>query len=68
MTQTKKLEAIKMCMNDVVTFEINPAVNGTIHNDIMCITDCAPVVIKRLIESGYSISINNGKTIVDYYE
>ena len=68
MKQEKKLEAIKMCMNDVVTCEINPCINGTIRNDIMCIVDCATIVIDRLIKNGYSIAVSHGKTIVDYFE
>ena len=68
MTQNKKYEAIKLCMNDVVTWEINPCINGTIRNDIMCLVDCTPIVIDRLVENGYSISIRHGKIIVDHFE
>ena len=40
-------------------------INNRVHDDIIAITDCCHNSIEKLINRGFTLSMNDGKMIVD---
>ena len=67
MTRENRRKAIELVSDYVCTVEMRPVINGTVTEDYIAITDCCASVIVDLIESGYVLSMKDGKLLVNKF-
>ena len=67
MSKKDKLECIELLIETDCTVQTKPVINGRVHDDMIAITDCCHNSIEILINSGFILSMNNGKIIVDKF-
>ena len=67
MTKENKMKAIELLSEQVCTVEMKAIINGHVHGDMIAITDCCHNAIAKLLEYGFSVSMKDGKLIVDKY-
>lgn len=65
MTKENKMKAIELLSEHVCTVQMKAIIDGRVHDEFLAITDCCHNAIKVLFEHGYTVSMNNGKMIVD---
>lgn len=68
MSKKCKMRALEILSEEVCTVEMCAVIKGTIHHELLAITDASHKAISLLIKQGYNISIDNGKIIVDNFE
>lgn len=67
MTKENKMKAIELLMNQNCTIEMCAVIDGRVHDDCIALTDSCHNAIKTLIDNGYSVSIQEGKMLVNKY-
>ena len=67
MTKENKMKAIELLSEHVATVQMKAIIDGHVYDDKIAITDCCHNAIKVLFENGYTVSMNNGKMIVDKF-
>lgn len=65
MTRENKMKAIEILSNTLCTIEMQAVIDGRVHEEFLAVTDCCHNSIKKLMENGYIVSLQEGKLIVD---
>lgn len=72
MTKEQKLEVLELLVEvqfqcSKITLSIGSVVDNFVYHDTIVIKDCPPVVISKLVEKGYLLSLDsNGLNVFKY--
>lgn len=67
MTRENKLKAIELLSEHSCNVQMKAIINGTVHSDLIALTESCHNAIKTLFECGYSLTIKDGVMIVDKF-
>lgn len=65
MIREMKVALVKALADELCTIEMNPTIDGHVCKDYIALTEASHHAIDFLIANGFTISLQNGRLIVD---